>query len=398
MWNPAVVSLVVWSFVLGACEFIMIGILPEVAESLAVPLTQAGMLISGFAFAYAVGTPLFSVWGTRFPRRGFLLALAAAFTAANVVTFFLSDYGALLVLRMAVAVLSGASLSVSTTFAPDITERKYLPSVVAWIFAGFSIAAVFGVPIGTMAAQYISWRWIFACIACIAAGNFLLMARSLPAVGRGRGEVDLKAVAGFLTDRRVLLAMGISMTALAGDYTWYAYVTPILRDVMGMEAAWVSPFLFLFGAMTVVSNLGSGRVAALGGMYILWPILAVEAAVNALLLLTLHVFWLGLATILFLGVFIYIYNSSVQIYFLRISTLFHPGTLLIAGGLLPSSANLGIAVGTAAGGLTADAFGLSWTPLPGVVFSVLAAYFCWLVMKPERERLLRISYRGKGNR
>lgn len=180
MWNPAVVSLVTLSFVLGTCEFIMIGIVPDISESLHVSLTQAGMLISWFALAYAAGTPVLSLWGSRFPRYQFLAVLTGLFILGNLAAFFTDTYAMLLADRVFLAALSGTVLAVSTTFAPDIADRKYLPSVMAWIFAGFSVAAVLGVPVGTMAAAYVPWQWIFIFIAVVSAADLLLMMKTLP--------------------------------------------------------------------------------------------------------------------------------------------------------------------------------------------------------------------------
>lgn len=395
MWNLAVISLVTLSFVLGTCEFIMIGIVPDISETLGIPLTQAGMLISWFALAYAAGTPLLSLWGSRFSRYHFLAVLTALFILGNLAAFFVTSYEALLADRLFLAALSGTVLAVSTTFAPDIADRKYLPSVMAWIFAGFSIAAVLGVPLGTLAAAYVPWQWIFLVIAALSAGDLLLMLKTLPKTGAPAIAPDIRKELSLFADRRILLGMGVGLCALAGNYTWYAYVTPLLETVMGADAGWVSPILLCFGAMTIVSNLGSGRVAAAGGVYILWPILAAEAAFVAVLAAAVHTFWAGLAVMLLLGCLIYIHNSSLQIYFLHISAVFHPGTLLMAGALLPTAANTGIAVGTAAGSLAADVLGLALTPVPGACFLALAAFLCWLLMKPERERLRRISWQGK---
>lgn len=396
MWNLAVISLVLLSFVLGMCEFIMIGIVPNVAESLGVSMTDAGMLISWFALTYAVSAPILSVWGSRFERYRFLLTMTVLYALGNGAAMLVENYAFLLVDRLFLAALSGVMLAVSTTFAPDIADRKYLPSVMAWIFAGFSIAAVLGVPIGTLAAQYVSWKLIFLFIAVVCAVDGVLMAKSLPRGGNDRELVSFHEQASLLWDQRILLGMGIAMAALAGNYTWYAYVTPLLQNVMGLSAGEISLFLFLFGGMTIVSNLASGKVAAIGGMYILWPILAVETLILVLLLATVHIMWLALLCILIQGALIYIYNSSIQIYFLHISNLFHPGTLLMAGALLPMAANFGISIGTAVGSATVDMAGLAMTPFPSVLLMALSTFLAWYLMKPERNRLKRISYqRGK---
>ena len=392
MWNLSVISLILLSFVLGTCEFIMIGIVPDISASLGISLTDAGMLISWFALTYAAATPILSIWGSRFPRYPFLLTLTILFAAGNGATLWIRSYEWLLADRLFLASLSGVMISVSTTFAPDIAPRKYLPSVMAWIFAGFSIAAVAGVPLGTLAARYMPWQTIFFIIALLTIANALLMVRSLPREAAKSHPVNLRTEFSLLRDKRILMSFLAGLCALAGNYTWYAYVTPLLQEVIGLSGEWISPFLFLFGAMTIISNLASGKAAQMGGMYNLWKILAAEAVCIVLLMAALPHFFAALLVILVLGVFIYIHNASMQIYFLRISVLFHPGTTLMASALLPTAANLGISIGTAAGSLTASTLGFAWTPLPGALCMAISAFSCWALMAPERHRLHAAIY------
>lgn len=392
MWNRSVISLILLSFVLGTCEFIMIGIVPDISSSLGVSLTEAGMLISYFALSYAVMTPLLSIWGSRFPRYPFLLTLTALFAIGNALTLWIYSYEMLLWDRLFLASLSGVMISVSTTFAADIAPRKYLPSVMAWIFAGFSIAAVAGVPLGTLAAQILPWQWIFLMIAVIAAANLFLMACVLPRKSEKTKSVKISEEISLLKDQRILLSFFAGLCALAGNYTWYAYITPLLKETAGLPAGWLSPFLFLFGGMTIISNLASGKAAEFGGMYNLWKLLAAETMVITALFFCIRDLWAALFLTLLLGIFIYIHNASMQIYFLRISTLFHPGTTLMASALLPTAANLGISIGTAAGSITAAAAGFAYTPLPGACFMATAALSIWCLMRPERQRIHTISY------
>ena len=396
MWNRSVISLILLSFVLGTCEFIMIGIVPDISASLDVSLTEAGMLISYFALAYAVMTPLLSIWGSRFSRYPFLLTLTALFVIGNGLTLWIHSYSMLLADRLFLASLSGVMISVSTTFAPDIAPRKYLPSVMAWIFAGFSIAAVAGVPLGTLAARFLPWQTIFAVIAAAALANLFLMMRVLPKDTEKPQPVRFMTELSLLKDPRILLSFLAGLCALAGNYTWYAYVTPLLKETAGISEVWISPFLFLFGAMTVISNLASGKAAQLGGMYNLWKILAAETCVIAALYPAAYHEWAELTLILLLGIFIYIHNASMQIYFLHISSLSHPGTTLMASALLPTAANLGISLGTAAGSFTAETAGLAATPLPGALFMAAAAFSIWYLMAPERRRMHAISWKQEG--
>lgn len=304
MWNQSVVCLIFLSFMLGTCEFIMIGILPDLSEDLSVSLPQAGMLISYFAMAYALGTPLISVFASRFIRYRFIIWMTLLFIAANGITIWISNYTLLLILRVFLAVISGALISVSMTFAPDIAPRRYLPSVVSWIFAGFSIAAVIGVPLGTLAAQIISWRWIFLAIALLSAADLFFMLHALPHTEKTRNShTSFDEQLRLLTDRRVMMTMGVIFFTAAGNYCWYAYLTPLLEQGLHLPGSWTSAVLFLFGCATILSNLLSGRVAAAGGMLTLAPVLGVNALILAVLPFSLNYPAAGVFIILLLGVF-----------------------------------------------------------------------------------------------
>lgn len=395
MWNQSVVCLIFLSFMLGTCEFIMIGILPDLSEDLSVSLPQAGMLISYFAMAYALGTPLISVFASRFIRYRFMIWMTLLFIAANGITIWISNYTLLLILRVFLAVISGALISVSMTFAPDIAPRRYLPSVVSWIFAGFSIAAVIGVPLGTLAAQIISWRWIFLAIALLSAADLFFMLHALPRTEKTRNShTSFDEQLRLLTDRRVMMTMGVIFFTAAGNYCWYAYLTPLLEQGLHLPGSWTSAVFFLFGCATILSNLLSGRVAAAGGMLTLAPVLGVNALILAVLPFSLNYPAAGVFIILLLGVFLYMLNASVQIHILRISSVSYPGTGIMAGASNPTAFNAGIALGTALGSLTVEHTGIAYTAFPGVLLICTGTLLCYWLMRPERIRLSRISFRS----
>lgn len=153
----AVLSLILLSFILGTSEFIIVGILPDIAEDINCSLTMAGNLISVFAFAYAIGTPFITAAVSAYNRYYVLLILAICFILGNFLCALASNYYILALARIITAIISGTILSISMTFASEIATVQYQPKVISWIFAGFSIASVFGVPIGTIICQIFSW-------------------------------------------------------------------------------------------------------------------------------------------------------------------------------------------------------------------------------------------------
>lgn len=388
MWNGAVLSLVLLSFVQGACEFLIIGIIPDISASLSVSLTDAGMLISYFAIAYAVGTPVLSVWASRFSRYWFVLLLTLLFCIGNVIVLFVQDYTVLLLDRVFLAALSGTLFSISTTFAPDIAPRKYMAPVIAWINAGFSIAAVFGLPLGILSKEYVSWPWLFVILGVITAADGIAMAYFLPRRQKTVKRSTFRKEITLLKDTRIMKAWGIVICNAAASYCWYSYITPFLNHVAHVPAGWVSPVLFCFGICTIISNLIGGRIAARGGLYILWGVVAVHAALTySLSVLAPHMMLLSLIVLLLLGMLFYVQSASAQVYFFRISLLFHPGTAFMAGACSPTAFNIGVALGTAVGSLTVETLGLTWTSIPGGLFMTASAFLIWYCMMPERRRL-----------
>lgn len=391
MWNGAVISLVLLSFVQGACEFIIIGIIPEIADTFMVPLTQAGMVISYFAISYAIGTPVLSIWASRFSRYWFILVLTALFCLGNLLVLLIPNYTFFVIDRIFLAALAGTLFAVSTTFAPDIAPRKYMASIIAWLNAGFAIAAVFGLPLGVLSKAYLSWPWLFAALGIVTLLDFIAMAYFLPkqqtAVKRSTFSTELT----LLKDRRILIAWGIVICNAAASYCWYSYVTPFLQDIVGMPLGWISPFLFFFGLCTIGSNLIGGRIATLSGLYILWIVVAFHAMLTySLSLVASWSLWVTMVVLLLLGLLFYVQSASAQVYFFHISLLFHPGTTFMAGACSPTAFNIGVALGTAVGSLTVETLGLSWTSLPGGVFMSLSAFLIWYCMNPERKRLRRL--------
>ena len=393
MWNGAVISLVVLTFMLGMCEFIIIGIISEIGQSFDVSLTQAGMLISYFAIAYAVGTPLISIWASRFSRYRFTILLTALFVVANCLVFFVHDYTFMLVDRIFLAVLSGTLYSVSTTFAPDVVERRYMGDVIAWLNGGFAIAAVFGLPLGVLTAKYVDWPVLFVGLGILTAIDLLVMVSVLPKQQNKVKRSSFFKELSLLKDHRVIIAWGIVICNAGASYCWYSYITPFLQDIVGVSFAWVSPILLLIGACTIASNFIGGRIASQGGFYILWMVVAVHAVLTYSLSLVAPYTIVGtMGVLFFLGMLFYVQSASAQVYFFHISLTFHPGTTFMAGACSPTAFNVGVALGTAVGSLTLDMAGLHWISIPGGIFMMTSAFLMWYIMNPERKRLRRFHH------
>ena len=370
-----VVTLVSLSFMLGMSEFIVVGILPDIARGLSVSEVTVGNLVSLFAFVYAPVTPLGSAISGRFPRFATHMTLVGVFLVGNVLCAFAPNYPVLVVARILIALVSGTLVAIAMTYAPDVTADRYRTKFIAWVFSGFSIASVVGVPVGTWIANTFGWRWSFHLINVLTVALMALMVAVLP-----RNSHPMKV--GFLSqfrlffDRRIQLGVFDVVFGAAASYVFYTYLTPIMRDEVHVPEQWVSLGLVVYGVACLWSNLHSGKLAEWGTgvepLFRLWPVFLLQAVLLCSLVLASLVPVYGAVLLVALGMLMYLFNSSSQVLYMDVAAQSHPGSMNLAASLNSMSFNIGIAVGSAVGGLVNDAFGLMWLGPFGALFALLA--------------------------
>ncbi len=366
-----VFSLILLSFVLGTSEFIVVGILPDIASDLSISLTMAGNLISLFALAYAVGTPFITALCSPYNRYHVLLILAIIFILGNILCCVATNYTILISARIITAIVSGALLSISMTFSADIASPTNQPKVISWIFSGFSIASVFGVPIGTVVSQMFNWRLTFFFISAISLVVLLMLWHYLPNTGIGKKSNILQQFT-LLKSPRIQLGMIMVITGAAASYVFYTYITPILQENLHLSTSAVSLFLSVFGIATIISNLLSGRIAGWGGLRKMPYAYFLQAICLASITFCTQFLIPGLINIFIMGVLMYLQNSPAQLHFLHTATLEKPEALSFASSLNPVSFNLGITIGSACGGLIVSSTEMVYVGVGGAVFSVIA--------------------------
>ncbi|WP_296896199.1 MFS transporter [uncultured Megamonas sp.] len=367
----SVISLVLLSFILGTSEFIIVGILPNIADDINCTLAMAGNLISVFAFAYAIGTPFFTAGLSSYNRYYTLLVLTITFILGNFLCAFAPNYYILVLARIITAIISGTILSISMTFASEIASVQYQPKVISWIFSGFSIASVFGVPIGTIICQMVNWRMTFLLLSIISIFILFLLWHYLPNVGKGK-KSNLISQFALLKSMRINYCMFIVICSAAGSYVFYTYMTPILQQYVQIPVAMTSVVLSLFGISTIISNLISGRIAGLGGMKKMPIVYFLQAICLFAIAFTSYNLYLGLINILIMGVIMYLQNSPAQLHFLKTATREKPEAITLASALNPVSFNTGIALGSACGGIIINFASMPFVGLGGAVFAIIA--------------------------
>lgn len=374
-FNLPVIVLISLSFMLGMSEFIVVGILPDIAAGLKVSEVTVGNLVSLFAFVYAPVTPLGSALSARFPRFATHLTLVGVFLIGNVLCAFAPNYGVLVVARILIALVSGTLVAIAMTYAPDVTTEQYRTKFIAWVFSGFSIASVVGVPVGTWVANTFGWRWAFHLVNVLTVALMVLMVMVLP---RNSRIVKIGFLPQFrlFFDRRIQLGVLAVVFGAAATYVFYTYLTPIMRDEVHVPEQYLSVGLVIFGAACLWSNLYGGKLADRGRgvepLTHIRPIYCAHAVLMASLIVTHWVPVYGALLLVVLGMFMYLQNSASQVLYMDVASQSHPGSLNLAASLNSMSFNIGIAVGSAVGGLVNTHLGLMWLGPVGAIFLLCA--------------------------
>lgn len=374
-FNLPVVILIASSFMLGMSEFIVVGILPDIAADLKISEVTVGNLVSLFAFVYAPVTPLGSALSARFPRFATHLTLIGIFLAGNLLCAFAPNYAVLVVARIMIALVSGTLVAVAMTYVPDVTTDRFRTKFIAWVFSGFSIASVVGVPVGTWVANTFGWRWAFHMINVL---TIMLIVGMVVALPRNSHIVKIGFLPQFrlFFDRRIQLGVLDVVCGAAASYVFYTYLTPIMRDEVHVPEQYLSVGLAIFGAACLWSNLYGGKLADRGRgvepLTHIRPIYCAHAMLMASLVVAHWVPVYGALLLVVLGMFMYLQNSASQVLYMDVASQSHPGSLNLAASLNSMSFNIGIALGSAVGGLINGHFGLMWLGPVGALFLVCA--------------------------
>ncbi|WP_223638800.1 MFS transporter [Planococcus sp. 4-30] len=342
-------TLTLLTFVMGTSEFVIVGLLSEVSSDLNITLATAGSLISGFAIAYAIGTPLLTAYVSRFPKYPLMLLFISIFIIGNVISALSGSYELLILSRVLTAVVSGVLIALSMSIASDTMPEAKKGAIIALIFAGFTIANVLGVPLGTFIGQLGNWQltfWFTALLGVISLIiSIFIIPKHLP-VEKASAKEQLK----LLTNPRMVLAFFIPTFAIAGTYTVYTYITPILEEGLGIQTKYISIILLGYGAFSILSNVLAGKIASHNGISKLRFVFIAQAIILGSLFFTMQSTIAGLVSIMLMAVMIYVMNATIQLYLMNLAAVYFPAAKDFASSLTPVAVNIGIALGATLGG------------------------------------------------
>ncbi|MCT2541674.1 MULTISPECIES: MFS transporter [Streptomyces] len=296
----ALLALAIGAFGIGTTEFVIMGLLPEVAADFQVSIPTAGFLVTGYALGVVLGAPLMTALGTRVTRKRMLVLLMGLFVLGNVVSAVAPVFGVMLVGRVIASLAHGAFFGIGTVVAADLVAPQKRAGAIAMMFTGLTVANVVGVPLGTYIGQSVGWRTTFFVVAAIGVVGLLGVARLVPEQPRNEG-VRLRDELAAFRNVQVLLAMGMTVLGFGGVFAAITYITPMMTEVAGYSTSSVTWLLVLLGLGMVGGNLIGGKFADRRLMPLLYVSLGALAVVLALFTLTAHNKIAAAVTIVLIG-------------------------------------------------------------------------------------------------
>jgi DHA1 family inner membrane transport protein len=248
------------TFVIGTAEFVVMGILPDVAADLSISIPKAGWLITAYSLGIAFGGLLFSLIASKFKRKVALVSLMAFFTAANAICAWAPGHETLLVARVVAASGQGAFFGIGAVMAASLVPANRQASAVAMMFTGLTLANVLGVPLGTAVGHWLGWRAPFIAITVLSVVGMIGLAFALP-TSHGEEKVDLGSEIVALADRRIWISLASTVLFTMAIFPVFTYVAPLLQNVSGLSSDWIAITLLIVGlGMTLGSYVG-GRLS-----------------------------------------------------------------------------------------------------------------------------------------
>ncbi|MET0231397.1 MAG: MFS transporter [Rhodanobacteraceae bacterium] len=305
-------ALTAGAFGIGTTEFVIMGLLQQVAADLGVTIATAGLLISGYALGVFVGAPVLTLATGRWPRKTVLVALMVIFTLGNLACALAPTYAWLMGARIVTSLAHGTFFGVGAVVATGMVAQDRKASAISIMFTGLTVATLLGVPAGAWLGLHYGWRATFFAVAAIGVVATAVIALLVPA------PTEPPAPSNWRDDVRVLARPQVSLGLLntvfgfAGVFAVFTYIQPLLIHVTGFAESAVSPILLVFGVGMIVGNLVGGRLADRALVPALLGTLATLAIVLLAMTFALHSHVLAIVSVGVLGAAAFATVSPLQ--------------------------------------------------------------------------------------
>ncbi|MCQ3033242.1 MFS transporter [Pseudomonas syringae] len=363
-------ALALSAFGIGTTEFVIAGLLPQVAADFNISIPQAGNLATVYALGVFVGAPLLIILGTRIPRKPMLLLLMSLFVIGNFVTATASDFDIALLGRLVTSLTHGAFFGIGAILAADLVAPNKRVQAISFMFSGLTVANLVGVPVGTWLSQVMSWRDTFYAITIVGVLGFIGVLMLIPKIPNHERPQIKREFAAF-ANPRVLLAMGITVFGPAAFFTSITYIAPMMVEIARFDPGSVTWLMVVFGLGLFIGNILGGRYADKALMPLLYLTLGGQAIVLLIFSLTAHNQIMSVACILLMAGFGFATVSPIQK--LVMDKARAAGAPTLASAVNIGLFNLGNAIGAWVGGIViAAGLGLAAPNWAGAILSMIA--------------------------
>jgi DHA1 family inner membrane transport protein len=369
----ALLALTLSAFAIGTTEFVIVGLIPTMAQDLNVSLPSAGLLVSLYALGVAIGAPVLTALTGKWNRKHVLLAVMSLFVAGNLLAWQAPSYETLIAARIITGLAHGVFFSIGSTIATGLVPKEKAASAIAIMFTGLTVALVTGVPLGTYIGQTFGWQATFLTVAILGfvalIGSSLLVPNNLPQPPAAKLSSQLKV----LTQPRLLLVYAITALGYGGTFTAFTFLAPILEQVSGFESQSIGLIMLVYGVSVAIGNIWGGKMAdKMGPIKALSIIFSGLATILVIFNFTAVNPIAAVITILVWGAFAFGNVPGLQVYVVSLAQKYTPDAVDVASGLNIAAFNVGIALGSWGGGLIVANAGLMHTPWVGAVIVVIA--------------------------
>ncbi|WP_422823903.1 MFS transporter [Variovorax robiniae] len=371
-FTRAILALGVGGFAIGTGEFVIMGLLPEVARDISVSIPQAGHVISAYALGVVIGAPVLAVAAASWHRRTLLIALMAFFALGNFASAVAPGYFSLNVLRFASGLPHGTYFGVAALVAAALAPPGRRARAVGLVMLGLTSATLVGVPIAAWLGQVFGWRAAFVFVGVVALIGVALLRRDIPDIQPAIGASPWREL-GALKRKQVWFTLGIGAIGFGGMFSVFSYIKPTLTEVAGMSVAGVPFVLALFGLGMVTGNLVGSRLAdksllkTIGGLlvYAFFVLVAFTFAAHHVVSAGICVFLIGTTVAI---------GPALQIRLMDVAG----DAQTLAAALNHSAFNMANALGAWLGGLAISAgFGWTSTGWVGAFLAVVGMGIFW---------------------
>ena len=364
--KKALLALGVGGFGIGMTEFVIMGILPDVANSLQISIPQAGHFISAYALGVVVGAPTLTALSGKWPAHKVLLYLMVWFTLFNTLSAFSTNYVTLMIARFLSGLPHGAFFGIGAVVAGKLAKEGKAAQAIATMFAGLTIANVIGVPIGTYLGHYYNWNLSFLLVGIVGVIALLSIYFWMPKMEKSSSEGFIKDLKVF---KRVEIWLLILLTTIGtgGFFAWYSYIAPLLTNVSGHSESMVSYAMILAGLGMVFGNFIGAKMAE-----IFSPLKAVIISLSLMVMVLLINFLVAanpvaiLILTFIIGIVSFMVGTPIQLAIIKASK----GSEMLGSSMNQSAFNMGNASGAYFAGLPiAMGFGFTSASLVGALMA-----------------------------